>query len=77
MHYFVMCCVILSILTPTFAFNFILKELEGKKKYAHDLQKVANEPAMGNSDLDELNKRVSLTEIKSNFFLVTSFSQLQ
>lgn len=43
------------------------KELEGKKKYAHDLQKVANEPAMGNSDLDELNKRIKLlsTEINS------------
>ena len=60
-----------------FCFQFFLKELEGKNKYAHDLQKVANEPAMGHSDIDELNKRVSLTGIKSNFFLVTSFSQLQ
>lgn len=34
------------------------KELEGKKKYAQDLQKVADEPAMGQADLDELNKRV-------------------
>ena len=68
MHNFVLCCVISSIVTPTFAFNFILKELDGKKKYAHDLQKVANEPAMGQSDIDELNKRVSLTGIKSNFF---------
>lgn len=43
------------------------KELEGKKKYAHDLQKVANEPAMGHSDIDELNKRIKLlsTEINS------------
>ena len=35
-----------------------LKELEGKKKYAHDLQKVADEPAMGQTDIDELNRRV-------------------
>jgi len=35
-----------------------LKELEGKKKYAKDLQKVADEPAMGQNDIDELNKRV-------------------
>ncbi|XP_015780913.1 PREDICTED: intraflagellar transport protein 81 homolog [Acropora digitifera] len=43
------------------------KELEGKNKYAHDLQKVANEPAMGHSDIDELNKRIKLlsTEINS------------
>jgi len=34
------------------------KELEGKKKYAQDLQKVADEPAMGQTDVDELNKRV-------------------
>jgi len=34
------------------------KELEGKKKYARDLQKVADEPAMGQNDVDELNKRV-------------------
>ena len=34
------------------------KELEGKKKYARDLQKVADEPAMGQTDVDELNKRV-------------------
>ncbi|KAK2557485.1 Intraflagellar transport protein 81-like protein [Acropora cervicornis] len=38
------------------------QELEGKKKYAHDLQKVANEPAMGHSDIDELNKRLSNAE---------------
>lgn len=35
-----------------------VKELEGKKKYAQDLQKVADEPAMGQNDIDELNKRV-------------------
>ena len=34
------------------------KELEGKKKYARDLQKVADEPAMGQTDVDELNKQV-------------------
>ena len=34
------------------------KELEGKTKYAQDLQKVADEPAMGQTDVDELNKRV-------------------
>lgn len=34
------------------------KELEGKKKYARDLQNVADEPAMGQNDVDELNKRV-------------------
>ncbi|XP_031548749.1 intraflagellar transport protein 81 homolog [Actinia tenebrosa] len=43
------------------------KEIEAKQKYARDLQKVANEPAMGQSDLDELNKKIKTisTEINS------------
>ncbi|RMX60935.1 hypothetical protein pdam_00003457 [Pocillopora damicornis] len=42
------------------------KELEGKKKYAQDLQKVADEPAMGQADLDELNKRIKQLSAEIN-----------
>lgn len=42
------------------------KELEGKKKYAHDLQKVADEPAMGQPDIDELNKRIKQLSAEIN-----------
>ncbi|KAJ7330649.1 Intraflagellar transport protein 81 [Desmophyllum pertusum] len=42
------------------------KELEGKKKYTRDLQKVADEPAMGQSDVDELNKRIKQLSAEIN-----------
>ncbi|XP_020603042.1 intraflagellar transport protein 81 homolog [Orbicella faveolata] len=42
------------------------KELEGKKKYAQDLQKVADEPAMGQTDVDELNKRIKQLSAEIN-----------
>lgn len=42
------------------------KELEAKKKYAHDLQKVADEPAMGQNDVDELNKRIKQLSAEIN-----------
>lgn len=34
------------------------KEIAAKKKAVQDLQKVVNEPAMGQSDLDDLNDKV-------------------
>ena len=46
------------LLSGTKWFFWNTKELEGKKKYAQDLQKVADEPAMGQTDVDELNKQV-------------------
>ncbi|KAK3730167.1 hypothetical protein QZH41_016003 [Actinostola sp. cb2023] len=42
------------------------KEIEGKQKYGRDLQKVANEPAMGHSDLDELNKTIKTISSEIN-----------
>ncbi|KXJ17310.1 intraflagellar transport protein 81 homolog [Exaiptasia diaphana] len=42
------------------------KEIEGKQKYSRDLQKVANEPAMGHSDLDELNKNIKTLSSEIN-----------
>lgn len=42
------------------------KELEGKKKHAQDLQKVVDEPAMGQADLDELNKRIKQLSAEIN-----------
>ncbi len=35
------------------------KEIEAKRKACQDLERVVNEPAMGQSDLDEINSQVS------------------
>lgn len=35
------------------------KELTAKKKYVQELNKVVNEPAMGQQDLDELHNKVT------------------
>lgn len=51
------------------------KELENKKKELHFLQKVVSEPAMGHSDLLELESKVSnnhLFFISSQFYLISS-----
>ncbi|XP_048588151.1 intraflagellar transport protein 81 homolog isoform X2 [Nematostella vectensis] len=42
------------------------KEIESKQKYVQDLQKVANEPAMGHSDLDELNLKIKSVSSEIN-----------
>lgn len=42
------------------------KEIEGKKKYARDLQSVADEPAMGQNDIDDLNKRIKQLSVEIN-----------
>lgn len=48
------------------------KELENKKKELHFLQKVISEPAMGQSDLLELESKVSNNHlfISSQFYLI-------
>ena len=46
------------------------KELENKKKELHFLQKVVSEPAMGHSDLLELESKVS----NSHLFISSRFS---
>ena len=50
------------------------KELENKKKELHFLQKVVSEPAMGHSDLLELESKVSNSHlfISSRFYLFSS-----
>lgn len=45
------------------------KELENKKKELHFLQKVVSEPAMGQSDLLELESKVS----DNHLFIVSNF----
>ena len=35
------------------------KDIEARKKAVHDLQRVVAEPAMGQSDLDELQNKVN------------------
>ena len=37
-----------------------MQELEAKKQYMETLQKVADEPAMGQNELESLNDKVSL-----------------
>ncbi|XP_067948195.1 intraflagellar transport protein 81 homolog [Watersipora subatra] len=44
----------------------IPKELQSKKKYVQDLQKVVTEPAMGQTDLDELNGQVATLNSELN-----------
>lgn len=51
------------------------KELESKKKELHFLQKVVSEPAMGHSDLLELESNVSGNQssfYNSQFYLIPS-----
>ena len=36
----------------------LLKEIDAKRKACQDLERVVNEPAMGQSDLDEINSQV-------------------
>ena len=38
----------------------IPKELQVRKKYVQDVEKVVSEPAMGQSDIDSLNDQVSI-----------------
>ena len=39
------------------------KDIEARKKTVHDLQRVVAEPAMGQSDLDELLNKVMLNKV--------------
>jgi len=42
------------------------KEIEGKRKIVNDYQRVVDEPAMGQSDLDELNKQIKALNSEIN-----------
>lgn len=44
----------------------IPKEIENKKKYGENLQRVASEPAMSNSDLDALNAKIKSLSAEIN-----------
>ena len=46
------------------------KEIEGKRKIVNDYQRVVDEPAMGQSDLDELNKQARILFKFSQFLSV-------
>ena len=49
-----------------------MQELEAKKQYMETLQKVADEPAMGQNELESLNDKVSLKRgMGSPFFFVS------
>ena len=37
---------------------YLFQDIEAKQKAASDMQRVIDEPAMGQSDLDQLNRQV-------------------
>ena len=43
------------------------KDIEARKKTVHDLQRVVAEPAMGQSDLDELQNKVGHQKLSEGF----------
>ena len=40
------------------------KEIEMKRKTVQELQKIVSEPAMGQSDLEAINQKVSCNQLK-------------
>ena len=49
------------------------KELTGQKKGVKDLQQVVSEPAMGQSDLDDINQKVSAYSRDATFPTILGF----
>jgi hypothetical protein len=47
-----------NICKSLFTLNCLFQDIEGKQKAVSDMQRVIDEPAMGQSDLDQLNHQV-------------------